>query len=62
MAGDKVEITVTINDDHETFLSEMAEVYDLPDADKALRVLLDYAMTDGDKAVIFDEIRCIRCS
>lgn len=61
MAGDKTEERFEINEDHLTFLEEMADAYDLPNASKALRVLLDYAMEDGDQEEIFSKIRCLRC-
>ncbi|MCA8927789.1 MAG: hypothetical protein KDC18_06940 [Alphaproteobacteria bacterium] len=61
MAGDKVSISFEIQEDAVAFLTQMAEKYDLPDRDKALRVLVDYAMQDGDAEVIFGEVRCLRC-
>lgn len=42
-------------------LCQIAERYELPDASKALRVLLDYAATDGDWNEIFAKLRCRRC-
>jgi hypothetical protein len=61
MAGDKVILTFEIQSDAETFLEEMAAKYEMPDRDKALRALLDYAIQDGDADEIFGEIRCLRC-
>jgi len=61
MAGDKIRVSLEMQEDSEIFLEEMAKKYDLPSRDKALRVLLDYAMQDGDADVIFGEIRCLRC-
>ncbi len=47
---------------HMDFLKEMVEEYDLEDTSKALRILLDYAMSDDtDPAEIFEEVRCLRC-
>lgn len=61
MAGDKMTISFEVQADAEAYLDEMAEKYEMPDKDKALRALLDYAMQDGDADVIFGEIRCLRC-
>jgi hypothetical protein len=35
--------------------------YGLPDAAKALRVVLDHAMLDADEDEIFGTVRCRRC-
>ena len=35
MSGDKVSVSVEVQDDALTFLSEMAEKYEMPDRDKA---------------------------
>ena len=61
MAGDKTERNVMLSDEQVDFLEEMAKQYDLPDVDKVLRVLIDYAMEDGDQEEIFEQIRCLRC-
>jgi hypothetical protein len=39
----------------------MAAQYGLPDASKALRVVLDHAMFDADEETVFLERRCRRC-
>jgi len=61
MAGDKVSVSFEIQPDAQAFLEEMAGKYDMPDRNKALRALIDYAMQDGDADEIFGEIRCLRC-
>lgn len=61
MAGIKTDKTVAIQDDAMRMLEAAAQRYNLPDAAKALRCLLDYAATDGDWDEIFGRIRCIRC-
>lgn len=61
MAGDKTAHSFELVDDQAAFLAEMAQAYDLPDAGKALRALIDYAMGEGDRDVIFSEVRCLRC-
>ena len=35
--------------------------YSLPSVDKALRVLLEYASTDGDATMIFGKVRSAGC-
>jgi len=61
MAGNKTEHTCMLNEDHVHYLEQMMEQYDLPDTDKVLRVLIDYAMQDGDADAIFETVRCLRC-
>ena len=60
-ANAKVEVTYEVQEDQAAWLEEMATNYNLPDASKALRVLLDFAMQDGDEKVIFETIRCRHC-
>lgn len=43
------------------WLAEMAKKFDLPDASKALRCLINYAQEKDEEAIIFDEIRCDDC-
>ncbi len=43
------------------FLQDMAEKYALPDEHKALRVLLTYAMQEGNPDDIFKFVRCRHC-
>jgi len=61
MGGTKIERPFEVNDDHVDWLKQMASKYDLPDEGKALRVLISYAMIDGDLDAIFSEIRCQQC-
>ena len=61
MAGEKIDVTFSINPDMEEMLNRAAEKYELPDTSKALRVVLDYVMQDGDWDEIFARIRCRRC-
>ena len=53
--------TYHIADRHIEWLREMTAKFDLPDEHKALRVLFEYAMQDGDQDDIFDTIRCGNC-
>ena len=61
MGGIKIDHTFEVNDDHLDWLQQMASKYDLPDEAKALRVLISYAIVDGDLDSIFSEIRCQQC-
>jgi hypothetical protein len=53
--------TFEIADRHTKWLAEMADKHGLPDEHKTLRVILDFAMQDGDEDEIFVEIRCNDC-
>lgn len=61
MAGKKVERTFRVNEEHVGWLDAMTERYALADAQKALRIVLDYCIEEGDKDHIFKTVRCIRC-
>jgi hypothetical protein len=61
MGGTKVERGYELNEDHVEWLREMAAKFDLPDEGKALRCVLDFAMTEADADAIFGEIRCNHC-
>ena len=62
MGGIKVSEKLEINQDHLEWLKKMATEHGLFDEHKALRVLLDYAMQDGDLEAIFTEVRCNHCN
>ncbi len=47
--------------EHRKFLQEMAATYKLEDEQKALRVLVTYAMQEGDLDQIFKYVRCQHC-
>jgi hypothetical protein len=57
----KVEETYRIETDQQEWLEAMARAHQLPDASKALRVLLDFAMEEGDPQSIFGSVRCRHC-
>ena len=40
---------------------EMTSNYALADVRKALRIVLDYCIEEGDKNHIFKKVRCRRC-
>jgi hypothetical protein len=58
-----IQISVEVEEDQAAYLKTMAEEYGLADESKALRLLLDFAIVDGDKALIFDmhNMRCRHC-
>ena len=58
-----IQISVEVEGDQAAYLKKMAEEYGLADESKALRVLLDYAIADGDKELIYDmrNMRCRHC-
>ncbi len=59
---DKAMFTVELDKHMMAFLEDMAQQYEIPDASKALRVLITYAMdpeTERDR--IFADIRCFDC-
>ena len=57
----KLRVEFEIYGDSWAMLQEITRRYELPDASKTLRCLLDYAATDGDWDKIFKQIRCRRC-
>ena len=61
MQKHKVLEQVEIESDQLEWLKDMAESHELADLSKALRVVLDHAMMDGDEDDIFGSIRCRRC-
>lgn len=61
MEKHKVVEPFEIEADQLEWLKAMAETYSLPDASKALRVVLDYALQDADEEQIFMAMRCRRC-
>ncbi len=61
MQKGKIVEKLEIEADQLEWLKQMAESYSLPDASKALRVVLDHAMEDADEDQVFMSIRCRRC-
>jgi hypothetical protein len=61
MAGVKSSTSFELQEDTLRMLNAAAEKYDLGDAGKALRCLIDYAAQDGDWDSIFGRVRCLRC-
>ena len=63
MPMNKIDQTFEIEQEQLDWLSEIATNYGLADEAKALRVLLDFAIEDGDKELIFSDenMRCRFC-
>jgi hypothetical protein len=63
MPSDKVTHEFEIESEHREWLEEVADEYDFQDESKALRVLLDYAIQDADKDMVFsnENMRCRYC-
>jgi hypothetical protein len=63
MAGQKSEFRFDIRDYQLSFLKDMVAQYKLPDEAKALRCLLDYAVSDANLDQVFAKkhMRCIAC-
>lgn len=61
MAGDKSTEEFEINEDQLDWLEDMSTKYELPDKDKALRIVLDYVMSEADEEPLFTKIRCLHC-
>lgn len=61
MAGDKSTEEFEIYEDQFDWLEDMSTKYDLPDKDKALRIVLDYVMNEADEKPLFTKVRCNHC-
>ena len=60
--SEKKEISFEIYPDSEKMLEQIVDKYDLPDASKALRCLMDYVEEkEEDWDDMFATIRCNRC-
>ena len=54
--------SVELSDAQAGYLAEMVRKYDLPDAGKAIRCLINYARETTEKEEsIFSDIRCFDC-
>jgi Arc/MetJ-type ribon-helix-helix transcriptional regulator len=59
---DKAMFTVELEKHQMAFMEEMVQQYQLPDASKALRVLISYAMdVESERDRIFSDVRCLDC-
>ncbi len=63
MPMNKIDQTFEIEQEQLDWLGEIATNYGLADEAKALRVLLDFAIEDGDNELIFSDenMRCRFC-
>jgi hypothetical protein len=62
MAGEKETYQIALNPEQMEFIRSAREQYDIADDDKALRIILDYVLSNpGLHQDIFTEIRCLRC-
>ena len=62
MAGNKETQEIELNRDHLGFLKSALEKYRIPDQSKAVRILLDYVITNPDiQDTVFGDVRCLRC-
>jgi hypothetical protein len=62
MAGEKETYEVALNPEQMEFIRSARAQYDIADDDKALRIILDYVLSNpGLHQDIFTEVRCLRC-
>lgn len=60
--SERVKVEVELQPAMQAFLEEMAKKYNLPDAGKVMRCLINYARAETDKQDdIFQKIRCPDC-
>ena len=60
--SDNQSTTVQLKQRQIDYLAEITEKYTLPDTDKSLRCLIDFAIEKRDlEPSIFGEIRCMDC-
>ena len=60
--SDNQSTTVQLKQRQIDYLAEIAKKYSLPDTDKSLRCLIDFAIEKRDlEPSIFGEIRCMDC-
>ena len=60
--SDKQSTTVQLKQRQIDYLAQIAAKYDLPDSDKSLRCLIEFAIEKQDlEQAIFGEIRCTDC-
>ncbi len=62
MPKEKQAYELTLEVDQMNFLRSAAEKYGIADENKAVRVVMDYIMSDRDiQDSVFSEVRCLRC-
>lgn len=59
---DKAMFSVELDKHQMAFLEDMVQQFQLPDASKALRVLITFAIDqEAERDRIFSEVRCLDC-
>ena len=54
--------TIELKQQHVEYLDRMVPKYQLSDRSKAVRILIDSAMSNQqEEATIFEEVRCLYC-
>ena len=62
MGGEKAAFEVELNTDQMAFIRSAREKFGLADEGKAIRIVLDYMLTNpGIRDAVFGEVRCLRC-
>tara|TARA_Y100001970_G_C14135081_1_gene803832 strand:+ start:847 stop:1032 length:186 start_codon:yes stop_codon:yes gene_type:complete len=61
MTYEKQSIQIEIHNKQYDWLLEMVQHHSIDDIGKAIRILIDYATTDGDSDEIFGYTRCNHC-
>mmetsp|Transcript_37352 Transcript_37352/g.74865 ORF Transcript_37352/g.74865 Transcript_37352/m.74865 type:complete len:154 (+) Transcript_37352:29-490(+) len=54
-------VELTVESKHIDFLKEMIAKYKIKDLEKAMRIVVQFAMSDGDKDLIYKTTRCNTC-
>ncbi|KAH7446915.1 hypothetical protein KP509_01G081800 [Ceratopteris richardii] len=57
----KINVDFTLDQGHVDWLEQCSKEFELPGIDKALRILLTYAMNVASETSIFEQIRCNFC-
>ncbi len=58
---ERQETSFDLYSDQKEWLAEMTTKFALPDESKTLRILLEFARTEADLEIVFNDIRCTRC-
>ena len=62
MAGLKTTYQIDLNEDQYQFLQSAKEKYNIPDESKAMRIVVDYLLSNPQiHETVFTESRCLRC-
>ena len=62
MAGEKQVYEIRLNDDQMAFIRSAKDKYNIRDESKAIRVVVDYLITNpGVHDEVFTQSRCLRC-